>query len=56
MAGGQLPHVDHPLGTLIVRGGAITVARGSPTTTTLEVIGGKVLHLPMPLRAEGVSS
>ena len=38
--GGQLPHVGHPLGTLIVRNGAVTVARGSPTTTTLEVIGG----------------
>ena len=40
MIGGQLPHVDHPLGTFIVRGGAVAVARGSPTTTSLEVIGG----------------
>ena len=40
MVGGQLPHVGHPLGTLIVRSGAVVVARGSPTTTSLEVIGG----------------
>ena len=40
MVGGQLPHVDHPLGTLVVRSGAVTVARGTPTAASLEVIGG----------------
>ena len=40
MIGGQLPHIDHPLGTLSARSGEATVARLSALTTTLEVIGG----------------
>ena len=40
MIGGQLPHIDHPLGTLSVRGGEITVVRSASQTISLEVIGG----------------